>query len=379
MNARENLLSLVRRKGYEFAPVFFDLCPKLMEEFTKHTGIPPDPPDPTADYRARSPISAAVENYFGETLFPYADIPEPIPADRGVVDWGSFYNPPLKPGADIDRFWGLGYEHGSEFAVHMTYLRHPMEHFDSVEQAKAYPWPDWSGCDPAEGRKVADAIHAKGKAARGFMQMTIWEISWYLRSMENMMCDMLDEAPMAEYIFNKTTELAIQRAEYYARAGADVLFIGDDVGMQSRIMMSRDLYQTWVKPCLRRVVNAAKAINPDIIIDYHSCGYVEPLIPDLIEAGIEVLNPVQPECMPFEGIIAQFRGALSFRGTIGTQTTMPYGSPGDVKKLVWKNLDLAGREGGLLAMPTHILEPEVPWANIEAYVAACREYKRAGR
>jgi uroporphyrinogen decarboxylase len=99
------------------------------------------------------------------------------------------------------------------------------------------------------------------------------------------------------------------------------------------------------------------------------------MIPHLIDAGIDVLNPVQPECMRFEEIHEKFGNTISFSGTIGTQTTMPFGTTKDVKHEVWKNLDIAGEKGGLFVCPTHLLEPEVPIENIIAYIEACREYK----
>ena len=103
-----------------------------------------------------------------------------------------------------------------------------------------------------------------------------------------------------------------------------------------------------------------------------------PLIGNLIEAGVEILNPVQPECMDFAEIHATYGTRLSFNGTLGTQTTMPFGTPEDVRAVVFRNLEMAGPAGGLLCCPTHLLEPEVPWANIEAYVSACKTFARAG-
>jgi uroporphyrinogen decarboxylase len=102
---------------------------------------------------------------------------------------------------------------------------------------------------------------------------------------------------------------------------------------------------------------------------------VTPLIGDFIEAGIDVLSPVQPECMDFAELHKAFGDRVSFSGTIGTQTTMPFGTPEQVRELTFKNLDIAGEKGGLLCCPTHFLEPEVPWENIEAYLQACRDYK----
>jgi uroporphyrinogen decarboxylase len=78
--------------------------------------------------------------------------------------------------------------------------------------------------------------------------------------------------------------------------------------------------------------------------------------------------------MDFADIHADFGDRVSFHGTIGTQTTMPFGTPDDVRREVLRNLTIAGPKGGLFVAPTHLLEPEVPWENIEAYIGACREF-----
>jgi uroporphyrinogen decarboxylase len=135
------------------------------------------------------------------------------------------------------------------------------------------------------------------------------------------------------------------------------------------------LYCDWLKPRLKRVIDSARAINPDVIIFYHSCGYVKPFIPHFIEIGIDILNPVQPECMDFKELHSDFGDKITFSGGIGTQTTMPFGKPEDVRAQVFKQLTIAGDKGGLLVEPTHILEPEVSWENIEAYVKACADFK----
>jgi uroporphyrinogen decarboxylase len=146
--------------------------------------------------------------------------------------------------------------------------------------------------------------------------------------------------------------------------------------MQHACLMSRDLYAEWLKPRLRQVIDAARSVKPDVIIQYHTCGYVMELIPELIEAGIDVLNPVQPECMDVEQVFREFGDALSFNGSLGTQILMPFGTEQDVRDTVKRNLDFFGEKGGLFCCPTHMLEPEAPWENIEAYAEACRAYGR---
>lgn len=207
------------------------------------------------------------------------------------------------------------------------------------------------------------------------MQCTVWETAWYTRGMEVLMMDMMSEPELAEFVLDKVTDNSVKNAISFAKAGADGIFLGDDIGMQSTIMMSLELYREFLKPRLKRVISEAKSINPDLIVFYHSCGYVTPFIEDLIEAGIDVLNPIQPESMSFEEIFLKYGGRLSFCGTIGTQTTMPFGTPADIRREIHSRLDFVGKRGGLLISPTHVLEPEVPAENIVAYIEACREYK----
>lgn len=114
----------------------------------------------------------------------------------------------------------------------------------------------------------------------------------------------------------------------------DIIYLGDDIRMQHTQIMSDELYCGWILPRLKKVIQTIRSVNPEIIIFYHSCGYVTPFIPYLIEAGIDVLNPIQSECMEFQEIFQKYGGKIGFHGTIGTQTTMPYASPLEVKATV---------------------------------------------
>lgn len=354
MNNRENYLSIIKRTGYERMPVDFNLCASLVEKYKSHE----------------------------KSNLPYNDYFNMInkwigwqrPTNTDLSRFKKYYPFEFKPGTTIDD-WGVANEPGSEAAMHMTHMLHPMANFDSLQQIKEYPFPELPKGAPDEFKQRVLDCHTKDLIAVGNMQCTIWETAWYMRGMENLMMDMMMEDEMAEYLLDEVTKRAIIRAQNYVSSGVDVLYLGDDIGMQKTIMMSRDLYCTWLKPRLKQVIDAAREINPDIAIFYHSCGYVKPFIQDLIDVGVDVLNPIQPECMDFKSIHEEFGDKISFHGTIGTQTTMPFGTPDDVKREVYKNLEIAGDKGGLLIAPTHLLEPEVPWENILAYVDACRNFK----
>ncbi|MBP3917750.1 MAG: hypothetical protein J6I50_01085 [Clostridia bacterium] len=352
MTSRENFISIARRKGYDYMPVHFTMCPSLREKYEA--------------YRKEHDLTFPVgEGYI-------SDLPATCASKEEFLKY--YKGKTFKPGTYID-MWGVAHEPGSEAAYHMTYMHNPMQDFDSVEQILAYPMPVFHEEGLAAQMKQAKEHHDADRAVIGNMQCTIWETAWYMRGMENLMCDMMSEDPMATVLLDRVTELAIQRAVSFAKANADGLFLGDDIGMQHTIMMSEGLYSEWLKPRLKRVIDAARAVNPDIIIFYHSCGHVTELIPHLIEAGVDVLNPVQPECMDFKEIHDKFGDRLSFHGTIGTQSVMPFAAPAEVRRKVFENLDIAGKHGGLYVCPTHLLEPEVPIENVVAYIQACIDYK----
>lgn len=353
MTPRENLLSLLRREGYEQAPFEFSLTPAMDEK-----------------YRAYSHSDLPCGEYFG---FPWRHVEGLRLPPRDLQIYLKYFDPPLKADGEIDA-WGVGHE-PSPTSMHMTYMRNPMRHMESVDEMAAYEWPDYKHADDSHMREQAAAVKARGLAAVGNMQCTVWESAWYLRGMEALMMDMVTEDEKAAYLLDRVTEIAIWRAEAFARAGVDILYLGDDIGMQRTPMMGDALYTAWLKPRLKRVIDAARAIHPGVIVFYHSCGFVTPFIDHLIEAGVDVLNPIQSESMDFREIHARYGDRISFHGTIGTQTTMPFGTPEEVRAAVTENLSIAGPRGGLFVAPTHVLEPEVPFENVLAYVQACREYR----
>jgi uroporphyrinogen decarboxylase len=348
---RENLMKLWRREGYEHVPVEFKLCPALAEKFEKRY-----------DHDHKS--------YADHFNFPFRNLK--IKFKPQDIDWSVYY-PGVKfnPGTRISA-WGVARE-PHPGSMHMHRMHHPMKDFTSIEQFQAYPYPENNESALDSLTEDVESIHAQGLAVCGPMG-SLWENAWFLRSMEELMMGMFDGSEIASYHLNRVTDITCGRAAILAKSGVDFVHMGDDIGMQSSIMMSEEMYREWLKPLLTRLVKTVKDINPEILFSYHSCGYIEPFIPDLIEAGIDILNPIQPESMSFEKIHAEYGDVLSFWGTIGTQTTMPLGSPEEVRKEVFKSLKIAGSKGGLLCTPTHLLEPDVPWQNIEAYVKACRDF-----
>lgn len=353
MKGRKNILGIIKRQGYEYAVPDFNMTPELKKKFydyVRNTGYK-IPKSPFA-YIMGAKLLNRKSNEFYRSLYDFE----------------------LKPDTNFDEY-GVALEAGSEACKHLRRYYHPLQKATTLEEINAFPFPEFSDKTPFYNKIFAKICKALGKAVIGGMQCTIWESAWYVRSMESLMMDMLCEPELANAVLDKVTKNSCNKAISYARGGADIIYLGDDIGMQSTIMMSEELYVEFIKPRLKKVIDSARAINPNIIFFYHTCGYVEPFIPHLIEVGVDVLNPVQPECMDFKEIFEKYGDKLSFTGTVGTQTLMPFGTTQEIKDYVKETLDFVGPKGGLIICPTHILEPEVPVENVIAYLDAIKEYK----
>jgi uroporphyrinogen-III decarboxylase len=119
---------------------------------------------------------------------------------------------------------------------------------------------------------------------------------------------------------------------------------------------------------MAELIARVKALNPAVRVAYHSDGNILPIIPELIEIGLDVLNPVQPACMDPAELKRRFGDRLCFWGTLDEQHTLPFGSPGDVVAEVQTRLRTAGRDGGLILSPTHHVQLDTPMDNFWAMV-----------
>ncbi len=250
----------------------------------------------------------------------------------------------------------------------------PLQDAETIADIEAYPFADIFRPECHEHLEgEVKACHEKGYFVTGFAGH-IFETSWQLMGMERFLEGMLTEPALVEALLERITELNCFRARRLAEAGVDMLQVGDDVGMQTGLMMHPNVWRKFLKPRLKRVIDAAKAVRPDLPVWYHSDGNIMAIVDDLIEIGVTVLNPVQPECMDVVEVERRWGDKLAFWGTIGTQSVMPFGTPEDVRREVKRMIDLFAP--GLVLAPTHKLEPDVPWENIVAFFEAVEEFGR---
>ena len=150
--------------------------------------------------------------------------------------------------------------------------------------------------------------------------------------------------------------------------GVDLIWTGDDVGSQHAMLISPKMWRRIFKPRMANFIAELKAINPAVKVAYHSDGTIVPIIPDLIEIGLDVLNPVQPACMDPAQLKREFGDRLCFWGTVDEQYTLPFGSPQDVEREIRQRLEGVGYNGGLIIGPTHHVQLDTPMENFWAMV-----------
>ncbi|MFA6471825.1 MAG: uroporphyrinogen decarboxylase family protein [Candidatus Latescibacterota bacterium] len=250
---------------------------------------------------------------------------------------------------------------------HFTKYVSPLRHAERFSDIETFPYPDVTGFSSGHFSEEVNKAHATGKVA-GCWIGHMYEDSWQIRGYEQFLMDMICRPEWCEYILDrvKARNIAVTRAA--AQAGVDWIKTGDDVANQKAMMFSPELWRKFMKPRWAEVFALAKSIKPDIQIWYHSDGNIDDIVPELIEIGVTILNPVQPECLDLTMIKRKYGGSLVLDGTIGTQTTMPFGSPDEVSRIVRERVRTLGYDGALILSPTHVLEPEVPLENIRRFV-----------
>lgn len=350
MTPRERVWRAIHHQYPDKVPKEAGFTPAAYERFKKETGCD-DPAE-----------------YFG---FETRGVDFKPPRDEDKPDFTPYLKH-LPEGTKIVSEYGHMQVPGSFY--HFARYVFPLAHAETVMEIEQFPRPDVTLPYRHEHLEAeVKRLHDAGYFVSGFAGH-IFESAWQLIGMEKMFVDMIFNPALVEALLERFTEDACFRARRFAEAGVDMLRTGDDVGMQDRMMMDPDIWRRFLKPRLKRVIEAAREVNPDLPVWYHSDGYIMPIIDDLIEVGVTVLNPVQPECLDVYEVKKRYGNRLAFWGTIGTQSVLPFGTPEDVKQEVRRMIELFAP--AIVIAPTHVIEPDVPWENIVALFEAVEEYGR---
>ena len=198
----------------------------------------------------------------------------------------------------------------------------------------------------------------------------LFERAHLMRGLEHMLMDFLLHPAFAHELLEQICDYDLKTLVRMAELGVDGIFISDDYGLQRSLMMRPDTWREFIKPQLARLISASKALGLPTVL--HSCGRVVDIIPDLIEIGLDVLHPIQPEAMDVWRLKREFGRDISFFGGIGTQQLLRAGTPDEVTRAVHKAKSVLGARGGYILGPSITIQRDCPIENVLALIEAAR-------
>jgi len=242
--------------------------------------------------------------------------------------------------------------------------------FADTTDLSVFPWPSLDAIESVESIKERIAPNI-GKYAMIASMNYPFKCCWQMRGLENFLCDMLIDQDFAIALLEKTAEYELEKSLRAARAGADVIAFAGDIAMQNTMMVSVKAWRELDKPIFARMIKAIKEEKPDVLIFYHSDGNMEEVIPDLIEIGVDILDPIQPESMDVGEIYRKYGSKVCLHGTISIQQTLPHGTVEDVRAEVRHRISISEGKGGMIVGPSNHLQNDTPLENIlEIYKTA---------
>jgi uroporphyrinogen decarboxylase len=337
------------------------------------------------DFWALSEVGARLRSHLG--LPSQEDLLKYLHVDLRVIQGPSFVGQEMAARADgsVQDLWGVWRKpqavgRAEVSGTYMEVSESPLAGATSVAEIEAYPgWPspdswDYShvhqGCAECQGYAVVNAGDRKDRTAQ-------LKPAMYLRGIEQFLADMQDDPAIAEAIIAKIVHyfLAYNRCVFEAARGKiDIFMMGDDFGMQQGPIVSPAMWRRYFSEGFRQFIDLAHSYG--IKVMHHTCGSVRALIPDFIEAGLDVLQSIQPRAagMDLAELKREFGRNLCFHGSIDIQRTLPFGTPDDVREEVRQRMQAGKPGGGFIIGPAHNIQFDTPTDNILAMYEACLEY-----
>lgn len=349
MNSKERVRMAFNHQEADRVPAWLGMSPAFQRKAKQHLHLADD--ESLAQY-VGDDFRRVIVPYGGpEEFAPYTDLP---------------------PGATYRSVFGIlrhGYEGGQP-------MNHPLAEATTAAEADAYMWPDPAWADVSQLRAEAES-YAGQYAILGGEWAPFWHDAIDLLGMENLLYKMFDAPALVDAVLAHTADYyfaASQRIFEEAADLIDIFFIGNDFGSQTGPLLSEKLFRRFLLPHLKRLIDLGHSYGLKVLL--HCCGGFEPLIPAMIEAGLDGLQGLQPNCRGMDPatLKARFGADLTLMGSINTQLVIE-GTPDAVRAETRRILDLMKPGGGYVASPSHdyVLE-ETPVENVLALYDAVREF-----
>jgi uroporphyrinogen decarboxylase len=337
MTPRERVYRAVHHQETDRVPIDFDVSPseELFSRMKKSLRV-------TTNEEVLRRLNIDLRN---TVVFTSAGIPpEPMDNDRVMTAWGVPYH-----------------------ARYGTAVEHPLGEAVTFDQIDSCSLLDPDKVDYDRMDKLAESW--SGYCVYGGYWSPITYIAQNLLGMDRYMMLFYEDPELLDFLLDKITDIALtvnKRIFGRLKDKMQIFFMGDDYGTQESLLTSIDFWRRRIKPRIGRIIDLAR--NEGYLIQFHSCGCVAPLIPDFIELGVQILNPVQVSAkgMDLRTLKSRFGGKIAFNGGIDTQELLPFGTPEEVAEAAVSTLKTAAPGGGYVFAPSQSFLPEVPTENILA-------------
>ena len=283
----------------------------------------------------------------------------------------------FEDGSYIDIFGCRRVMVANDAGVYDEVINPPLAYATTVEEVDAHPWPDPEWFDFSTVKEQCKMYEDKAIVIGSWGIVDFINISSRFRGMEQVLLDIGMENPVVYRIFDRLSDFFYGYMRRFYDICPDkymIAFYGDDYGTQMGPVISPQTFRKIFMPRWKRHFDLAHKHGLKVM--FHSCGSTRMLMPDFIEAGIDILETVQPETANMEpgGLKQNFGDKLVFHGMISVQNALPNSSPGEVKRIVKERLEVMKQGGGYILAPTHNIQPDTSVENIIALYEAGLEY-----
>ena len=380
MTPRERVLTALRHKEPDRVP--FDLGGSIL------TGITTTAYKSLRAHMDLSPMhEMRIMDIVQQLAFVDEDMARKLQTDvRGIFlkdpsDWSL----KIEEAGKYSRFtdpWGIGWQMPKRGGYYYDMYHHPLKGITADDVDKA-PWPN--PLDRArvkglkeEAMKIRDegfAVMMGNPFGAGVFEMVLW-----LQGFEDGFANLLADKRLTHKLLDKMMDLKLKFWDLYlTEVGecVDVVIDGDDVGIQETPMISRQMYREYVLPRVKTIYSFIKKKAPNCFIFFHSCGSIYDILPDILETGADILNPVQVSAAKMDTAVLkkEFGDRLVFwGGGVDTQEILPRGTPAEVKEEVKRRIGDLAPGGGFVFNTVHNIQHDVPPQNIMAMWEAVREF-----
>ncbi len=266
--------------------------------------------------------------------------------------------------------WGTQWAH-AQGGVGATQVGFPLQDWSQLDEYLAHI-PDPATPGRFDATKPLLAMHGATKYTFGYIHLALYERLHSLRGMQNVFTDFYTNEAEVRRLLDVLCGYLLGMIRGWARVGADAVFMTDDWGTQQALMISPAMWRRFFKPYYKTVVDEAHKLGLDVV--FHSCGNVTAIVDDLIDVGVDALDPIQPGAMDAAEVARRFGGRIAFCGAIDDQHLLAT-TPREIKDAVRRTMDTLGRPFGnaLVIGPANILTPEAPLENLRALFEVCHE------